>query len=116
MDLGWKILVPLSLVWIVAVTLLRALRTENVFTTQQLLVGGGIVLIVLLAASFLIPEKQQPEPEDEAPLSGGGYPVPPMDLEVPKTPPRRTPVSSGAQTAPGEDGDDSAKETSHGNV
>ncbi|GAB3294188.1 NADH-quinone oxidoreductase subunit NuoH [Parasphingorhabdus pacifica] len=118
MDLGWKVLIPLSLVWIVAVTLIRALRNEDAVTTQQFLIVGGIVLVVLLAVSFLLPDKQPPEREDEVQLSGGDYPVPPIDLEVPRTPPRREPVSSGAQTAqlPGEDGDDSAKEASHGNV
>ncbi|MGP4015243.1 NADH-quinone oxidoreductase subunit NuoH [Saccharopolyspora sp. 5N708] len=113
MNLGWKFLVPLSLVWIIAVTVIRALRNEETVTSQQFLIGGGIVIVVLLAATFLIPDRKPGKDADEVPLAGSGYPIPPLDLEVPKTPPRRTPVRSGAA---GEVAGPEGEEAPHGNV
>ena len=123
MNLGWKFLVPVSLVWIVAVTTIRALRNADAVAPKQFLIVGAVVIVVLLIATFLIPDRKQQEPTSEAPLSGGDYPVPPLDLEVPKTPPRRTPVASGAPAAPsqtaqlpGEGGSNAAEEAPDGNV
>ncbi|GAA0505019.1 NADH-quinone oxidoreductase subunit H [Saccharopolyspora subtropica] len=99
MSLGWKILVPLSLVWIIAVTVIRALRNSEAVTSQQFLIGGGIVIAVLLVATFLIPDRKPAKDTDEVPLAGSDYPVPPLDLHVPETPPRRTPVHSAATPA-----------------
>jgi NADH-quinone oxidoreductase subunit H len=118
MSLGWKFLVPLSLVWIVAVSTIRALRNNDTVTSQQFLIIGAVVLAVLLVATFLIPDRRPPEPEAKVPMAGSGYPVPPLNLEVPDTPPRRTPVTTGGSAAPspGEDGDGSTKEAPHGRV
>ncbi|MBA8827120.1 NADH-quinone oxidoreductase subunit H [Saccharopolyspora lacisalsi] len=117
MNLGWKFLVPLSLVWICGVTAIRGLRnTEAVSSGQFLLVGGGVIA-VLIVATLLIPDREPPEPaEPEAPLSGGGHPVPPTDLKVPPTPPRRT--SAGRQRLPegAEGADSTTKEAPDGNV
>ncbi|MCI2417057.1 NADH-quinone oxidoreductase subunit NuoH [Saccharopolyspora sp. K220] len=113
MNLGWKLLVPLSLVWIIAVTVIRALRNEETVTSQQFLIGGGIVIAVLLVATFLIPDRKPAKDTDEVPLAGSGYPIPPLDLEVPKTPPRRTPARSGAA---GEVAGPQGEEAPHGNV
>ncbi|MEU6127658.1 NADH-quinone oxidoreductase subunit NuoH [Saccharopolyspora sp. NPDC047091] len=101
MNLGWKVLVPLSLVWIVVVTVIRAVRNEQAVGSTTFLVIGGVVLAVLIAAAFLVPDRKRPEPEEpEAPMAGSGFPVPPLDLQVPPTPPRRTPVPpSGADDA-----------------
>ncbi|MGI8308670.1 NADH-quinone oxidoreductase subunit NuoH [Saccharopolyspora hattusasensis] len=112
MNLGWKFLVPLSLVWIIAVTVIRALRNEEAVTSQQFLIGGGVVIAILLAATFLIPDRKPAKDADEIPLAGSGYPVPPLDLQVPETPPRRTPVRSGAGEVAGLEGE----EAPHGNV
>lgn len=122
MNLGWKVLVPVSLLWIMAAIVLRGLVTsETVSTAQIMWIGGGaVVLLVFLTA--LIPDKKPPEPEATAPLSGGGYPVPPLDLEVPQSPPRRTAVatSAGATGAaselPGDDGDTTTQEAPRGDV
>ncbi|MEV4728862.1 NADH-quinone oxidoreductase subunit NuoH [Saccharopolyspora sp. NPDC049426] len=114
MDLGWKLLVPVSLVWIVAVTVIRALRNSETVSTQQFMIGGAIVVVILVAATFLIPDRKPENDPDEVPLSGSGFPVPPIDLEVPKTPPRRTPVRSG--TGSGELAGPEGEEAPHGNV
>ncbi|MCP2260401.1 NADH dehydrogenase subunit H (EC 1.6.5.3) [Streptoalloteichus tenebrarius] len=91
MRLGWKVLVPVSLLWILAVTTIRVLRNTQGITSQQILVIGGIVLAVLLLVVFLIPDRPAPR-EDEVPLAGSDYPLPPLDLQVPKAPPRRRSV------------------------
>jgi NADH-quinone oxidoreductase subunit H len=90
MQLGWKVLVPVSLAWIVAVTAIRAFRQAQNVTPQQILVAGGVVLVIVLAITFMIPDRKPASDEPEVQLSGGGYPVPPLDLRVPKSPPRRT--------------------------
>jgi NADH-quinone oxidoreductase subunit H len=86
MRLGWKVLVPVSLVWIVLVGAVRAIRTTENVTPAQILTAGGIVLALLLVLTFLIPEREVRD--DSGVHLAGDYPVPPLDLKVPK-PPRR---------------------------
>ncbi|WP_030483124.1 NADH-quinone oxidoreductase subunit NuoH [Nocardioides aequoreus] len=82
MDFGWKVLIPISLVWIVGVAGMRIVRNEYAGQLDQtwLFVAAGVfaaVLVVLL----LLPERRQPEPEPERAefdAFAGGYPVPPM--------------------------------------
>ncbi|QUH05247.1 NADH-quinone oxidoreductase subunit NuoH [Saccharopolyspora erythraea] len=120
MNVGWKFLVPLSLLWIIAVTVIRALRNNDAVTSQQFLIAGGVVIAVLLVATFLIPDRKVPESDGEVPLAGSGYPIPPLDLEVPKAPPRRSAVHTGAQAAPAGqlpgEGAGSTKEEPNGSV
>jgi NADH-quinone oxidoreductase subunit H len=95
MKLGWKVLVPVNLVWIVAVTAVRALRNTGV-SQSSVLITVGIVLVVVLGIVLLLPNKTVEPSIDEVPLTGGGYPVPPLDLEVPKVPerkPKRVPAA-----------------------
>ncbi|MFE2752988.1 NADH-quinone oxidoreductase subunit NuoH [Actinosynnema sp. NPDC059335] len=93
MRLGWKFLVPIALVWFVAVAFARYLRQEwesggGLDTGTALMVIGGFLVVVLLIA-FLLPDKREPHDPDAVPVTGGGFPVPPLDLKVPKSPPRR---------------------------
>ncbi|RZS44463.1 NADH dehydrogenase subunit H [Herbihabitans rhizosphaerae] len=91
MRLGWKVLVPVSLVWIVVIAGIRAFRNEPNISTSQILVFGGVALLVLIAVAMLIPDKRaRAEDEYLVPVTGGGHPVPPLDLEVPKPPKRRS--------------------------
>ena len=93
MALGWKVLVPVSLVWIVLVAGVRAIRTEGVTSTQVLLFSGAVLAAVVLL-SLLIPARKV-EKAAEVPLAGSDYPVPPLDLEVPAIPPRRGRLAPG---------------------
>ncbi|WP_033436654.1 NADH-quinone oxidoreductase subunit NuoH [Saccharothrix sp. NRRL B-16314] len=93
MRLGWKFLVPIALVWFVAVAFARYLRQEveasgGLETGTWLMLIGGFLAVVLLIA-FLLPDKREPHDPNAVPVTGGGYPVPPLDLQVPKSPPRR---------------------------
>ena len=82
MHFGWKRLIPISLVWIVAVAAIRAVNLEGGFD-RTYLYGAIGVLAVLLIIVFFIPEKRA---SDEAEATerqafdayAGGYPVPPM--------------------------------------
>ncbi|MGH3721328.1 MAG: NADH-quinone oxidoreductase subunit NuoH [Pseudonocardiaceae bacterium] len=112
MELGWKVLVPASLVWIVLVSSARALRSSAV-TPGEILVVGGIVLVMLLVVAFLLPQKDSDSVEraPEAPNAGSGYPLPPLDLVVPPPPPRRVAVTAAVS---GKSGPPTTQEDSHG--
>ncbi len=109
MRLGWKILVPANLVWIVLVVALRAFRNESSISATTFLVAGGIALLVLIGVSFLLPDRAAKDVDDDrVPVTGGGYPIPPLDLEIPAKPGtkpvrvrrgRRQPAGVGARTA-----------------
>lgn len=84
MALGWKWLIPASLIWILAVGTIRAISLENngPIDRQYLIWAGVGALIVFVALSF-IPEAKQDETaadaeEPEFDAYAGGYPVPPM--------------------------------------
>ncbi|NDL57678.1 NADH-quinone oxidoreductase subunit NuoH [Phytoactinopolyspora mesophila] len=88
MKLGWKVLIPVSLVWIVAVAGMRLALNEGV-ERQELLIWGGIVLAVILVASWVIPLFTERPGSDESSAEteaaekpfdafAGGHPVPPL--------------------------------------
>lgn len=89
MKIGWKVLVPANLVWIVLVSAVRAFRNEqNVSTGQWVFwIGAGVLVLILLA--LLLPDRKVEDDEDRVPITGGGYPVPPLDLEIPEPPKRK---------------------------
>ena len=64
MRLGWKVLIPISLVWIMLVASIRVL-TEEVTDTRQLLMYVGGAFVVLLLVLLLLPEKKPAEDERE---------------------------------------------------
>jgi NADH-quinone oxidoreductase subunit H len=110
MGLGWKILIPISLVWVMIVATVRAFRNEGYDARSIALVVAG--LVVALVVVVLLWKRLRPgrvaahgkpvEPRGRAELSpetlepfdpmAGGYPVPPMPGQtLPAF--RRTPVS-----------------------
>src|SRR3954465_12490406 len=80
MRLGWKVLVPISLLWILLIFAVRTWRQSG-GSTGALLVAVGIGVAVVLIIAFLVPDRRQPE-EPVVELASG-YPVPPLDLVVP---------------------------------
>jgi NADH-quinone oxidoreductase subunit H len=82
MAFGWKRLIPISLVWIVAVATIRAATLDGGLDRQQLMIVIGIMAVVFLVL-FLIPEgRKASQEEDEAGVpstpSTGTFPVPPL--------------------------------------
>ncbi|MFC4082879.1 NADH-quinone oxidoreductase subunit NuoH [Amycolatopsis samaneae] len=88
MRLGWKVLVPANLVWIVVITAVRAVRHSGGLSTPQILIGGGVIIVAVVLLSLLLPDKKIPD-EDYVPITGGGHPLPPLDLKVPEQTPRQ---------------------------
>ena len=75
MKLGWKVLIPVSLIWILIVATLRVLQQEGVSRTVVVAFAVGIVLLVMAISSMVDRGKQKsraPLPEGEAP----DFPVP----------------------------------------
>jgi len=79
MAFGWKRLIPISLVWIVAVATIRSISLEGGVNRQYLLIGIGVLAVLFLALFFIGEQEEEPEPASE-PLDAhaGGFPVPPM--------------------------------------
>jgi NADH-quinone oxidoreductase subunit H len=122
MHLGWKVLIPASLGWIVVVATMRALRQNDVdVRTLVFYAAGG--LLVLLILSFVydaLTGRGGEEPAAEAgtgrhrgpgaPVAAGefdpmagGFPVPPLPGQVlPKPAPRRAHAAAPAGDAPGD--------------
>jgi len=83
MRLGWKILIPGSIAWILAVAAMRLAFNEGV-ERRDILIWGGALVALMLVVSLIIPERK-PEaagaeaapPESFDPFAGG-HPVPPM--------------------------------------
>jgi len=87
MKFGWKVLIPVSLAWIVLAAAIRLVGTGGGIDRRYLLAAFGVVA-VLCVVLFFVGEKepeQEPatsEPEDFDAFSGG-YPVPPMSSARP---------------------------------
>lgn len=79
MTFGWKVLIPFSLLWIIAVGAIHKLDTEDMITREAMYWVAGVVGVFVLL-TFLWPAKKEPEPEPEPEFDAfaGGYPVPPM--------------------------------------
>jgi NADH-quinone oxidoreductase subunit H len=88
MRLGWKVLVPANLVWIVVIVSVRAIWRNGGLTSVQVIIGIVVVVVVAILLALLLPEKQILD-EDYVPITGGGFPLPPLDLKVPETTPRQ---------------------------
>jgi NADH-quinone oxidoreductase subunit H len=89
MKFGWKLLIPVSIVWIIIVAIARALRNDVNFSNQSLLLVGAAVIILLLLISwaFQVRADRKQAALDEAvaadalaiaDAAAGGFPVPPM--------------------------------------
>jgi NADH-quinone oxidoreductase subunit H len=90
MKLGWKVLIPVSLVWIMMVAGIRVVSLEGGFDRRYLFVAFA-VLAVFAVVVYFVGEKEEPEAAgsgaddlDATDENGdfdafaGGFPVPPM--------------------------------------
>ncbi|WP_103351838.1 NADH-quinone oxidoreductase subunit NuoH [Amycolatopsis sp. CA-128772] len=84
MRLGWKVLVPLNLVWIVMVTFAKVI-TWNTAT----IIIAAVAIFIVVALFFYVRASGREEESESIPVTGGGFPVPPLDLKVPQTTPRQ---------------------------
>jgi NADH-quinone oxidoreductase subunit H len=99
MTFGWKVLIPVSLAWILMVATVRV-ALQHRHSTPVYVIAGAIVAVLLLLAwrGDVAAERRRTEREREAPAagtaagapgpgglgepagSGAGFPVPPLDL------------------------------------
>lgn len=93
MALGWKVLIPVSLAWIMLVATVRGLTNAGV--GRGAIIGAGAVLVALVLVGQYIweitagrgggaeeaaqAEGAAADQADDADLTAGGHPVPPMD-------------------------------------
>jgi NADH-quinone oxidoreductase subunit H len=96
MAIGWKVLIPVSIVWILLIATVRAWRLDTHSTAPYVIFGLVIVLILALAwmwdsaaqqraARYAAtePEAEPGEPGPATPAAvpaSGAFPVPPRDL------------------------------------
>ena len=98
MRLGWKVLVPGSLLWILAIFAIRTLRQSG-FGVSGVLITVGVALVIVLAIAFAVPDRQvDTDPVIEL---ASDYPIPPIDLAVPDRK-KRKPRVTAVDVAPPE--------------
>ena len=80
MAFGWKRLIPISLVWIVAVASIRSMSLEGGLDRQYLLIGVGILAVLFLVLFFVGESEEGTEAvaPEQAAEERPGFPVPPM--------------------------------------
>ena len=87
MALGWKILIPLSIVWILLIATIRAWRNDS-HSPMVYAVGGLVLILILALVTFWDTAAQRraaeiaPDPPAATDEEGvvEGFPVPPLDL------------------------------------
>ena len=92
MAIGWKILIPVSIVWILLVATVRAWR-QDTHNTIPYVVGGVVLVIIIVLASMWDNAAQQraaryaaadsanaSEAGQDVPMGTSSFPVPPLDL------------------------------------
>jgi NADH-quinone oxidoreductase subunit H len=105
MRLGWKVLIPASLVWIVCVA---AIRGAQLFTSdgrRNTIIVIGAIGVLLIAATLLVPaDDDKPEhawPTGEVDPFAGGHPVPPLPGQTVIRTAGPLPSGSGGSGGPG---------------
>ncbi|MBE7192693.1 MAG: NADH-quinone oxidoreductase subunit NuoH [Gordonia polyisoprenivorans] len=95
MNLGWKVLIPVSLTWVMIVALIRAAFGSASDTVPRALVSAAVGLVVTLLLFWLVRRVVRPAPhtpvaDTPAPRSAipfdpmaGGFPVPPLPGQLP---------------------------------
>ena len=89
MRFGWKVLIPVSLVWIVVVAAARVVRNEFSVATEDILLWGAGLLVVVIAGAWVLAwrsSRREQAAERAAAREAarpfdamaGGYPVPPL--------------------------------------
>jgi len=77
MAFGWKRLIPIALVWIVAVATIRSISLEGGIDRRWLLIGIGVLAVIFVILFFIGDSQEEPEAVEAVPTPGG-FPVPPM--------------------------------------
>jgi len=87
MRMAWRVLIPISLLWILVVTGIRTVRNTGGDPTAILLTAG-IVVATLVVIAVIMPARRTAAADISREMN---YPVPPADLVVPQRPAVRAP-------------------------
>jgi NADH-quinone oxidoreductase subunit H len=100
MKLGWKVLIPISMVWLMLVATVRALRDRgDDFQNVAYYIGGAVLAVLLLSLVVDVfrdrahkrAEAANPPTDQQFDPMAGGYPVPPLPGQtLPPVPRRRS--------------------------
>jgi NADH-quinone oxidoreductase subunit H len=100
MAFGWKVLIPINLVWILAVTSIRVLRDRGWPSWEAVGVPLAVVILLIVIPGLVVWEgatarraADRIAAEEEAARLPQTFPTPPMDLVVPTTPRRLVPAA-----------------------
>ncbi|WP_310526567.1 NADH-quinone oxidoreductase subunit NuoH [Nocardioides sp.] len=111
MAFGWKRLIPISLVWIVAVATIRVITLDGGVDRSYLLAAAGVFLAMFIVMFFIGDSASEDEDTtlaDDAEFDAfaGGFPTPPMPAggavrgaALPLTFADRRPTVTGSATA-----------------
>ncbi|MFE3451418.1 NADH-quinone oxidoreductase subunit NuoH [Nonomuraea sp. NPDC059194] len=91
MALGWKVLIPLNLAWIMLVATVKLLRTDGIDLTYVYVIGAIVVVGAFAVWWRFDTVNQRRKDADKAQVAAefeqlaseptaGGFPVPPLDL------------------------------------
>ncbi|QOR70021.1 NADH-quinone oxidoreductase subunit NuoH [Ruania alkalisoli] len=124
MNLGWKVLIPVALAWVVGVAVIQGVRQFTDISLQTLLFALAGALVLFAVVLLLIPEKKPAAGASAATAGGsgtpgsrksataeaeafdafaGGYPVPPLPGQSLPPSPRRAKVTAPADAGPATD-------------
>ena len=110
MKFGWKVLIPVSIAWILIVAVARYLRNTGGLESRNLLFTASAVLILIVVISYLVDLRRKKsdeieeqrialESEQEFDPFAGGFPVPPMPGQVAQQSRRAKATISSGTTA-----------------
>jgi len=80
MAMGWKLMIPISLVWILVVAIMRSAHIDGVVPN---LIVGAILLAAVVALIKLRSKRIHRNIPLPPPLGDGSFPVPPMPTKEP---------------------------------
>ncbi|MBO0853469.1 MAG: NADH-quinone oxidoreductase subunit NuoI, partial [Nocardia sp.] len=85
MNLGWKLLIPVSLLWVMVVATLKVLQDNGYHVqTAGLVIAGIVISLGLLAVMLRAGHSNRAAPTQPAgPQQFSGFPTPPMPENVP---------------------------------
>ena len=107
MAFGWKVLIPINLVWILAVTAIHVLRDRGWVAWKATALPLAIVLLVVIVPALMVLEgasarrqARKAEEDEEAAAQPLTFPIPPLDLVVPPAPKARPMATASTRSTP----------------
>jgi NADH-quinone oxidoreductase subunit H len=101
MRFGWKFLIPVSILWIIVVSIARYVANQRDLSLTALVVIFAICLGVFIAVASWVNGRRKVEPPVAPKVIdpfAGGYPVPPLPGQ--RLAGERTPVTVSQSAAP----------------